>query len=222
MRRELHVQSHLSPLERWRHGVEIVALVVAAIWAFYTFIYQERIKPESEELRLQPTVALRHELLASGHEYVEVRFTVKNISGRDATLDGMIVNVYGRRFTNESGDRIQSVLSGITELNRTLLVSNPQLLYSFYDTWAPFGAPAMKRNVIRPGEEFHEIIAFGIKPRTFDVAKATWMYCVSNSGSGWRISRKQRPDGSFVFGNLPQNATEPYCFAQRRGESFSL
>ena len=36
--------------DRWatiRHVVEAVAIVGAALWAFYVFVYQERIKPAS-------------------------------------------------------------------------------------------------------------------------------------------------------------------------------
>jgi len=60
MGRELHVHSHPSRVEHWRHLVEIAALTVAAIWGFYVFVYQERIKPASEPAELQALVSLDH------------------------------------------------------------------------------------------------------------------------------------------------------------------
>lgn len=222
MGREFHVRSHPSPIEHWRHLIEIVAFIVAALWAFYVFIYQERIKPASEELRMQPTVVVHHEMLASGREYVEVRLTLKNLSGVNAKLDGMIINIYGRKFADTPGEHIESALPGITELNRTLTLSNPTLLYSFYDTWEPFGAPPPKSGVIRAGEEFHEVIAFGIKPRSFDIAKINWMYCLSRSNNTWQARRQQKPDGSYAFSNVPLHDLEPSCGGQRRGEYFPL
>jgi hypothetical protein len=48
--------------DRWatlRHIVEAVAIVGAGIWAFYTFIYQEQIKPAHEPAALTASVAVR-------------------------------------------------------------------------------------------------------------------------------------------------------------------
>jgi hypothetical protein len=37
-----------DPWATLRHVVEVLALVAAGAWAFYTFIYQEKIKPANE------------------------------------------------------------------------------------------------------------------------------------------------------------------------------
>jgi len=165
---------------------------------------------------------LRHTLLASGKEYVEVRLTIKNISAVDAYLDGMVVNVYGLRFADRRTDRVETPLAGVTELNRSLEISRPALLYSFYDTWAPFGAPASKVNAIRAGEEFHEIIPFGIAERSFDFAKVTFTTCIARSEKPWHVFRLEQPDRSYGFGGLPPHASGIICGGQRRGEFFPL
>lgn len=34
-----HVYTHPGPVEHWRHLVEIIALIIAAAWGFYVFVY---------------------------------------------------------------------------------------------------------------------------------------------------------------------------------------
>jgi len=78
---EYRVYSEPSPVEHWRHLVEIVALVTAAVWVFYVFVYRERIKPSGEPPRLEPVVSIVHEPLQGGKELVTIAATLKN-SGR--------------------------------------------------------------------------------------------------------------------------------------------
>lgn len=223
MRRELHVRSIPSPVEHWRHLVEIVALVAAAAWAVYVFVYQERIKPANELPRLQPQLSVHHVLLTAQKEYVEVELSLTNTSGAPASLDGLLINVYGRRFATTSSEQIESALSGIMERNRTLTLSKPTLLYSFYDTWRAFGAQEKVAN-LEPGRDFRERIAFGVTPRTFDTLKVTYFYCHSRPGSRrWPVRRMEAADGSYYFGGLDlSNAPNLFCGGQRRGEYFPI
>jgi len=39
-------------IKKWRHLVEICAIAAAGLWAFYVFVYEERIKPLSQPQRL--------------------------------------------------------------------------------------------------------------------------------------------------------------------------
>lgn len=229
MGRELHVHSHPSGVEHWRHLVEIVALIVAAVWGIYVFVYQERIKPSGEAPRLQPAVSVHRETLSRDKEFVQVEFRLKNISGATASLAGMIVNVYGRRFAGVSGERVETPVNGVWELNKTLVLSQPELLYSYYDTWQPFGAPAPKLNRIGPGAEFTETSAFGIKPGSFDVAKITWMTCQNRpTDRVWPVKRQREADGSFAFTGVDIRPAQDVrggdlvCSRQRRGEYFAL
>jgi len=47
--RQLHVHSVPTRSENWRTIVEIVAIMAAGLWALYTFVYEQRIKPLSEQ-----------------------------------------------------------------------------------------------------------------------------------------------------------------------------
>lgn len=204
--------------------MEIGAFIAAAIWAIYVFIYQERIKPASEPPSFQPQITVRRELLSTRKEYVEVQVDLNNTSRNAASLDGLNVNVYGRAMASTSSERVESPLVGLEELNRTLVLSQPKLLYSFYDTWHAFGAPASKVAVVSGGHDFRERLAFGVKPRSFDMLKVTYTVCFSRPGDEqWAVHRIQDAQGAYHFAGIgPPPPQGLMCSGQRRGEYFPI
>ena len=174
MGRELKVHVHPSRVQRWRHIVEIVAFIGAGLWAIYVFVYQERIKPAGAPPELQTVLSVEHLQLYGGKEFVKVNVRMRNIGHIPFSLAGMVVNVYGLRFGNITGEHVETPLNGVTELSRTLLPSRPSLLYSFFDTWKAFGATKPFRG-IDPGGDFVESFAFGVKAGGFDAAKIEWI-----------------------------------------------
>jgi hypothetical protein len=63
--------------DRWtvvRHVVESLAIIAAGLWAFYIFVYQEKIKPASDPASLTTSIGV-HRL------------------GRDATRDALSIDV---------------------------------------------------------------------------------------------------------------------------------
>jgi hypothetical protein len=221
--RALHVHSHPSPVEHWRHLIEIVALIAAAVWAIYVFIYQERIKPASEPPELQTSLTVRHETVSRGAEFVKVDFDMKNIGHVPAVVDGLVINVYGTRFVSRSGESDERPLPGVIQLNRTLLSTRPVLLYSYFDVWKPFGAPAWKNLQISPDQVFRESFVFGIKPGSFDVARVVWTRCYSSTSDHvFGNARIRRRDGSYWLADWVGTTPRVTCGGQRRGEFFAL
>jgi hypothetical protein len=102
MGRDLHVHSHPSPVEHWRHLVEIVALAAAAVWALYIFVYQERIKPASAPPEVQTIISVDHTTIGSGKELVKVSARMKNAGEAPFAMVGMVVNVYGIRYGTQA------------------------------------------------------------------------------------------------------------------------
>ena len=225
MARQIEVHSRPSTVEHWRHVAEIVALVVAALWGVYIFVYQERIKPASAPLEIQPTVNIDHATLSGGKEFVKLDLTMKNIGIEPLQIDGLVVNVYGIRYFQRAGQHIERPLNGIVELSKTLVPSSPSLLYSFYDTWKPFGTPKGPAS-IHPDGVFDESLAFAIRSNEYDVAKVEWLICWSPiDDKTWTVSQDQQPDGSYWI-SVPENQLAPkgelICGRQRRGSYFSL
>ena len=223
--RQIEVHSRPSAVEHWRHVAEIAALVIAAVWGLYVFVYQERIKPAEAPLEIQPVVTVDHTALASGKEFVKVDVTMKNIGVEPLQIDGLVVNVYGIRYSQHSGTYVETPLNGVVQMSRTLLPSAPSLLYSFYDTWTPFGS-AKGPASIHPDGVFDESFAFALPSSRYDAAKVVWMMCWSGlDDRSWAISRSREPDGAYWI-SIPDNELASgsglFCGHQRRGAFYPL
>lgn len=224
MGRELHVHSHPSGVEHWRHLIEIAALTIAAIWGFYVFVYQERIKPANEPAALQTIVSVDHTPLQSNKEFIKVGVLMKNIGRTPLELGGLIVNVYGVKYTPLTGEHVEKPLNGIVEISHAFVPGNPSLQYTFADRWKAFGSP--RKAALLPGTDFPETLVFAIPPRAFDVVKIDYMVCWSRPrAKPWPVAVSRQPDGAFWFsGALSADSVRSglTCHYQLRGEYYPL
>ncbi len=197
---EYRVHTKLSRVEHWRHVLEIVALIAAAIWAFYVFIYQERIKPAGEPPRLQVDTRVSHDALEGGTELVTIKTTLKNTGSTDIAMGALLVNAYGMRYasdgTRESREFHPS--RGITIINRGLRSAAPVLLYSHLSQWQPLG---ITRQILRLpiAQELTFERSFVIERRTYETMRITYGYCYQrqdNQTTTTFVPRRAR-DGAF-------------------------
>ncbi len=198
MGRNVHLHSHPSRVQHWRHIVEIAAIAGAAIWALYVFVYQERIKPANEPPEFQPAFALEHTRLPSGKEFVKVHVDAKNAGQTTIYLAGLVVNVYGVGFNERTGTEIVSSSTDAL-FDRTLLPTNSTLLYSTGTTMQPFG----NRNnfvILQPGTTYAGSLAFVVPPKGLDAVRIQWQICFSKiANKSWRMPLERQRDGSYWF-----------------------
>ncbi len=88
-----------------RDVVEVVAIVAAGVWAFYVFVYENRIKPSIAQPEIDVTASLqrlseRRGLIAAG---LHLKF--HNIGTVKAHFLGVAVNVYGQRVAFTASPR---------------------------------------------------------------------------------------------------------------------
>jgi hypothetical protein len=102
---DYRIETRLSRIEHWRIAIEIAALIVAAAWGLYVFVYQERIKPALAPALLEPNISVTHTLTASGQEFVAVDCELKNIGATEVSLVGVAVSAYGTRFASRPSIR---------------------------------------------------------------------------------------------------------------------
>jgi hypothetical protein len=87
--------------DRWatfRHIIEAVAIVAAGAWAFYVFVYQEKIKPQSQPASLSIDVSMYEISHTARLDIVGIKLVFRN-SGQteiDVAADGF--SVWGERF----------------------------------------------------------------------------------------------------------------------------
>ncbi|MGD1067438.1 MAG: hypothetical protein ABR975_11530 [Vulcanimicrobiaceae bacterium] len=87
-----------DPWTTFRHVVEAVAIVAAGLWAFYTFVYQERIKPASEPAALEPVILVQRVGHDAKREVLRVTLSWHNAGQTEIDLAADGWNLYGVRY----------------------------------------------------------------------------------------------------------------------------
>jgi hypothetical protein len=169
-----HVFTHPSRVEHWRHVSEIVALVVAATWAFYVFVYQERIKPANEAPNLEVVNPIvEHQDVHGGKQIVTIMLPLKNAGTPALQLDGFIIDVSGIRY----GDRVvRQPASDVVAFDATLpkIVRAP--LYSFGVMYAPFGSHE-RHAFLGPGIVRDFGFSFALPQSSYDAVSVEYSIC---------------------------------------------
>jgi len=94
--------------DRWttlRHVVEAIAIVIAGVWAFYTFIYQEHIKPASEPASLDVSVSIQRLGRDARRDILEATLHLRNSGKTQVDVAADALNVWGDRFADRQRSR---------------------------------------------------------------------------------------------------------------------
>ncbi len=176
MSREVHVYSHGTQLAKWRQIIEIAALIAAGVWAFYVFVYKERIKPASAAPNIQILRSVTHEALPRGKELVTVIITLKNLGTVDVEMGGLIVNAYGIRYSDRTGDSAPAErTTGLMTANHGLVDSKPVLLYTYSAIWIPLGSARPFK--ILSGDTFTIPMSFVVHSGSYDTLRLDFARC---------------------------------------------
>ncbi len=170
-----HVFTHPSRVEHWRHLVEILALTVAAAWAFYVFVYQERIKPAHETPVLDVSSVVSREDAPNGKQIITVLLSIKNIGQPFLQLDGFIINVTGIRYGNQVQKRLAS--SPFVALDATLPTASRSPLYSFHLLFKPFTSGVGLPSVLGPNYQRENGFSFALPRAAYDAISVEYTVC---------------------------------------------
>lgn len=208
---EQHVYTHPSSVERWRHLIEIVALSVAAIWAFYVFVYQEQIKPAHLAPSLEVKSRVSHTLMRGSSELITVELPERNIGTVPLQLDAAIVNVYGIRFGarmtkwSERGP-VSSDFYALPVASATLLVTRLTLFKPMGGTNTSFFAPEREKS---------PSVDIAVRSGAYDAARVEYSLCYQREDdpSPHAFHPSRRRDGSYDYialGEL-EGVVHPWC-----------
>ncbi len=201
---DYRIETRLSPVEHWRIGFEIAALIVAAVWGLYVFVYQERVKPAYAPAQLEFNAFVSHTLTASGQEFVSVDTDLKNTGSTEIRLVGISVSAYGLRFDKSVHARVDTHpgYQGWRDDLRTLDTTPPELLRSTADLFAASGHG--DRNVtIAAGGDLQQVlsITFGVPHGKFDVltVRMQVIYVKGTDRRTFDVPWRKDRDGSLVI-----------------------
>jgi hypothetical protein len=82
----------------YRHVIEAVAIVIAGVWAFYTFVYQEKIKPAGEPASLNDSVAITRLGRDARREVLGIAVRFVNTGKTEIDIAADAYNVWGDRY----------------------------------------------------------------------------------------------------------------------------
>jgi len=97
--RDLRVHSVPTRAEQIRIIVEIVAIVAAGLWALYTFVYVQRIKPLSEAPEFSVGVTVDQGATINGVVFLTIRKRLENTGNVPIDVAAEALSVYGRKPT---------------------------------------------------------------------------------------------------------------------------
>jgi hypothetical protein len=106
MKRELHVHSVQTRAERLRTAVEIVAILAAGLWALYTFVYEQRIKPLSEQPEFSVPTTVTQGPTVNGVTFLAIHKRLENTGNVPIDIAAEALSVYGEKLVH-SGRNLQ-------------------------------------------------------------------------------------------------------------------
>jgi len=87
--------------DRWtivRHVVESLAIVAAGVWAFYIFVYQEKIKPASDPASLTTSIGVHRLGRDATREALSIDVRLQNSGKTEIDIAADAFNVWGERY----------------------------------------------------------------------------------------------------------------------------
>ncbi len=196
-----HVHTHPSGAEYWRHIIEIVAFIVAAAWAFYVFIYQERIKPAETRPQQQFNVTISHQPVPSGAEFVSLTVEIRNVGTVPFRPAGYVNAAYGVRYLPRLTQTVRrSLRRNVTTLSRSLAESKPDLLQSVSAMFSPFGS-SQPPYIVSPGGDSKAHYGFAIPRNKYDAIGLKYKWCAvwSNNTRVYNPGPYRDPTGAYWF-----------------------
>jgi hypothetical protein len=103
VKRELHVHSVPTRAEQVRTAVEIVAILAAGLWALYTFVYEQRIKPLSEQAEFSVPTTVTQGPTVNGVVFLTVHKRLENTGNVPIDIAAEALSVYGEKIVNSGG-----------------------------------------------------------------------------------------------------------------------
>ncbi len=188
-----------DPWTTLRHVVEAVAIIAAGVWAFYTFIYQEKIKPAQEPAALAVNVAIR----GLGHDryrdYFAMTLHFENTGKTEIDVAADGYNVWGARYALHQVSRT-SIEPTVRNYDNSVPIVAQKLIAARVELRdRALGGRVETHIVMEPGAKNDVQGVFAVDRGRYDVIQAQiFAVPIKTSESGKLAVRViTKPDGSF-------------------------
>jgi hypothetical protein len=194
-------EHHGGRLRTIRDIVEIVAIIAAGIWAFYTFIYETRILPAFTEP--QANISETFEKVSEHNGLIGVRLvtTIKNVGTVRTNFLAFFVTVGGERVVpaqvrgKTKIDKFNYTLRSDYQTSQMVPVFMRGFITDHGDKESGAGLS------LEPGEETRDEDLFYVKAGQFDILRAYVLARYTHSDTITPTQVEFRKDGLLDFAN---------------------
>jgi hypothetical protein len=210
---------HVRILEdRWttvRHVVEAVAILAAGLWAFYIFVYQEKIKPAGQPAALNTAITIRTLGHNTRRDILGLRISLHN-SGQteiDIAADGY--DIWGERYATTVSQRTQRKRDQVVG-DRDLRMESRTFVHGFMELRdMAIGGHVGNHIVLEPGdnETFEDVVAVPHGLYDLFYARVIAVPIKTSQKAKLPIDVVQHSDGSYwlnVHGNTDEDDNDTY------------
>ena len=180
-----------------RDIVEIVAILAAGFWAFYVFVYENRIKPSFSDPQVSVGATLEKTSQSGGAVGVLLKTNIRNEGSVRFDFAGYYVTVLATRMTLSTRPLppVRSDTSQTQSTYFTLSKSEPVYGFGFITS---IGNPASKYGLqLEPGGDVSQEHTFYIPAGRFDVLTAHVDGCFTrNADRVIPVHLRRRSDGT--------------------------
>jgi hypothetical protein len=163
-----------------RDTIEIVAILAAGFWAFYVFVYENRIKPSLTDPQISVGATLQETSHRSGAIGVLLTTEVRNTGTVRVYFAGYSVTVLGTRMSL-STHPLPPRPDAMQDTNTFFSLSQPVAVYGFA-VITTLGNPTSKHDMeLEPGGSVEQQHTFFVPEGRFDVLTARVEGCLAKS-----------------------------------------
>ncbi len=198
-----------------RHIIEMIAIIAAGTWAFYTFIYEERIKPAHEPVSAVETVTVTREGRIRNLDVIRLSLGIRNAGKTELDSVGLEYAIFGYRYDARAKPMTSAAGSYNTE--NDIHLGPPHLILShvlLYDS--AVGGERDLHNIFEPGSAFSATYYVAIPKGRYDLVRAHFRYLPVRTPVRKRfaVDVHRLTDGSFDLHSPAENVMEDNVYSE--------
>ncbi len=165
-----------------RDTIEIIAILAAGFWAFYVFVYENRIKPSFTDPQIDVRATLQETSRRGGAIGVLLKTEIRNLGTVRVYFAGYSVTVLGKRMTL-AAHPVPPAPNSDQDASAFFTLSRPTAVYGFGVITYLGNATSQHGLELEPGGDVEQEHTFFIPENRFDVLTARVEGCIAKSNA---------------------------------------
>jgi hypothetical protein len=193
------IEMRQASFEKFKAAVELIAIVLAGVWGFYQFIYEDKIKPYEEPPSL--TVDVKLEKVGTHGKWQAFRATETVVNGRRVRVSilARTINIYGLDIDERPKDGTFAIDGGTWNVNYSYRLDHPILLQSHSIFFSGDARSNNRRLWLQPGNSSTQSAIYFVALGKYDVVRFDANYQFSKYDAVPPFKPAVLPNGSHAL-----------------------